>query len=153
MINRPLPRPPRSTTPGQSLPRTTADAHAASLAGAPVNALAHEALDQPPDACLLPSQSLIVEGLRRFLEFALHAAIGVVDQPTERLAPPLPQRHVQRIKRELGMERAGDLPAHHGAGEHIDDEGDVDPAAVGLHIGEVGDPQLVGGRRLELALD
>ena len=38
----------------------------------------------------------------------------------------------------------GQLPADHHAGEHVDDEGGVDPARMRLDVGQVGDPQPVG---------
>ena len=40
--------------------------------------------------------------------------------------------------------RLGDLPADHHAGEHVDDEGGVDPAGVRLDVGQVGHPEPVG---------
>jgi hypothetical protein len=62
----------------------------------------------------------------------------------------VPERHVERIERKLGVQRAGYLPAHHIAREDVDDEGDVDPSTVGLHIGQVGDPEAVGRGGAEL---
>jgi hypothetical protein len=74
MTGRPPSPPPRSTTRQRSLPRTTVDDHAASLAVDRVNASEDEAHDQPHDACLLPSQPLTVEVLRRPLDSAGRAA-------------------------------------------------------------------------------
>jgi len=62
------------------LPRTAADAYAASPAGDPVTASEDEARDQPHDACLLPSQSLTVEVLRRSLGFAQYLAIRYTER-------------------------------------------------------------------------
>jgi len=42
--------------------------------------------------------------------------------------------------------------AHHEPSEEAHDEGDVDSAGVGLHIVQVGQRQLVRGRRHELPL-
>jgi transposase InsO family protein len=74
MTGRPPSPPPRSTTRQRSLPRTTVDDHAASLAVDRVNASEDAAHDQPHDACLLPSQPLSLEVLRRPLDFAQYTA-------------------------------------------------------------------------------
>jgi len=69
-----------STTRGRSLPRTVADARAASPTDDQVNASEDATPDQLVETCLFPSQLLTVEMLRRPLEFAQHPAVGVVDQ-------------------------------------------------------------------------
>jgi hypothetical protein len=55
--------------------------------------------DQPIDACLIPSQLLATELLRRPLEYAQVALVGVVDQTSERL--PAPDGHVEGVHNEL----------------------------------------------------
>jgi len=78
-----------------------------------------------------------------------------MDQPVEGLSAPgaVPHGHLQSVDGQIGPQAVGDLPAHHQATEHVDDERGVDPAAMGLHIGQVGHPQPVRGRRLEPAAD
>jgi hypothetical protein len=77
-----------------------------------------------------------------------------MDQPGEIVdAAAVVHRHLERIDRQVRPQRAGGLPAHDHAGEHVDDERDVHPARVGLDVGEVRDPQDVGCRRTEVAVD
>ena len=83
----------------------------------------------------------------------LAAAIAVVDEPAAMDRPPIMQSLLQRIEHEARMRRARHPPADDPAGIGIDDEGDVDEAGPGRDIGEVGDPQHVRPRRLELAVD
>jgi hypothetical protein len=63
--------------------------------------------------------------------------------------PAGPQAHLQRVEREVGAQRAGQLPADHPPGEHVGDEGGVDPSGEGSAVGDVGDPQLVWAGRGE----
>jgi transposase InsO family protein len=74
MPSRPLLQPPRSTHRKRSLPRTAADAHAASPAVDQVNASARALHAPPDDACLFPSQPLALEVLRRPRESAQYTA-------------------------------------------------------------------------------
>ncbi len=78
-----------------------------------------------------------------------------MDQPAEVLAgPPTdPDAHLQGIQRQVGAQRAGQLPADHPPREHVDDEGGIHPAGEGPAVGDVGDPQLVGAGRSERAVD
>ena len=69
------------------------------------------------------------------------------------LASAGPQAHVERVERQVGAQRSGQLPAHDAAAEHVDDEGGVDPAGEGAAVGDVRDPQLVGCVGAELPLD
>ena len=93
--------------------------------------------------------------LRRPVDFALHAAVAVMDQAgqVEAGAAAVEHGHLERVDREIGAQRPGGLPADDHPGEHVDDERDVDPAGVGLDVGQIGDPQPVRGRRPELALN
>ena len=54
-----------------------------------------------------------------------------MDQAVEDLAVTgaVPHRHLEGVDGEVGAQGLGDLPADHHAGEHVDDEGRVDPAA------------------------
>ena len=51
------------------------------------------------------------------------------------------------------MSRAADPPADDPTREHVDHERGVDKAPPGRDVREVGDPQLIGSRRDELAVD
>jgi hypothetical protein len=74
---------------------------------------------------VIPSQLLIVEVLRRPLEFTLAAAVGVVHEVGQKAASPLPERHLQRLQGHLGAQRARQRPADDHAAEHVDHEGGV----------------------------
>jgi len=62
-------------------------------------------------------------------------------------------RHLERVDGEVTAQRGRRLPPDDGPREHVDDERDVGPAGVGLHVGEVCDPQPVRCRRHELPID
>jgi hypothetical protein len=90
--------------------------------------------------------------LRRPVEFALHTTVGVVDESVEADVAAVPDRHLQGVQGEVGAQRTGGLPADDESAEHVDDERDVHPPGVGLDVGEIGDPQPVGGLRREAPL-
>ena len=90
--------------------------------------------------------------LRRSVESALTSRIGVADQAVEAHLPR-PSRHVEGIDDERGGHGAAGLPSDEAAREHVDDEGDVDDARPRRAVGEVGDPELVGGGGQELSFD
>ncbi len=50
-------------------------------------------------------------------------------------------------------QQPGGLPADDHPGVHIDHDRDVDPSRVGLHVGDVRDPQPFPGRRREVPVD
>ena len=56
------------------------------------------------------------------------------------------------IKHEVRMRCPADPPADNAAGEHIDDEGDIDKPCPGRDIGEIADPEPVRRRGLEVAV-
>jgi len=68
-------------------------------------------------------------------------------------AAAVPQRHVQRVQRQIGLHRPSRSPAHDHPGEHVDRERDVDKPGEGRYVGEVDHPQLVRPGRGEVALD
>jgi hypothetical protein len=105
-----------------------------------VTASQDAALDQPDATSVSPQHhSLTVQVLRRLVESTLAARVAVVDQPaTAQLAAP--DGHLQRVQGQVGAQVGGELPTHQQAAEHIQDEGDVDPAFPGAHVGQVGDP-------------
>src|SRR5438270_11767306 len=67
--------------------------------------------------------------------------------------PARPQRHLQGVEGEIGAKRAGGLPADDAPAEDVDHEGDVHPPGVGLHVGEIGDPEMVRSDCSKLTVD
>jgi hypothetical protein len=65
----------------------------------------------------------------------------------------VPDRHFQSVYGEVRSQAVRDLPSHHHSREHVDDEGGVHPSGIGLHIGEVRNPQPVRCLSFELAFD
>src|SRR6185437_16642961 len=82
--------------------------------------------------------------------------VGVVHQAgqvVDAAAAPGPDRVLEGVEHEFGAHVGGGAPAHDPAAEHVDDEGDVDGPRPGRHVGEVGDPELVGSGRGEVPVD
>jgi hypothetical protein len=108
----------------------------------------------PTDAVwVFPSQLLTIEVLRRPVEFALHAAVRVMHQRVQAGVLAGPDGHLQGVQGQGGAKGGGDPPADDGAAVGVDDEPGVAEPRPGGHVGEVGDPQAVGRRRGELAVD
>jgi hypothetical protein len=93
---------------------------------------------------VVPSQLLAIEVLRRPLEFTLHAAVAMVDEPGK-VALALPEGHLQGVEGKVGSQVVGRLPAADEAAESIKDEGHTDKPRPGAHGGQVGDPEAVRG--------
>jgi hypothetical protein len=89
--------------------------------------------------------------LRRPFESALAAAIAVMDEAAT-VWPAFVNRLFQGIQDEAGMGCPADPPAHDIAGVDVDHEGHVDKAGPGRDISEIGDPQPVRRRRVELTV-
>ncbi len=87
---------------------------------ASAGALSYESPVEPPEATAPASQPLGVSH-----RDVSHALVRVVDQPADVAAGPAagPDAHLQRVEGEVGARRAGQLPADHPPGEHVDDEG------------------------------
>ena len=96
-------------------------------------------------------------GLRQplsvFDRHVLHAPIAVMNQTAASNRSTIVQRLLQRVEDEAGMGRARRSPADDPPREGVDDKGDIDEALPGRDVGEVGNPQRVRPRRLELAVD
>src|SRR5690606_38586317 len=60
---------------------------------------------------------------------------------------------LESVQHEAGMGGAADPPAHDIAGIDADHEGDIGEPGPGRHIGKIGDPEPVGRRGMELAID
>ena len=83
----------------------------------------------------------------------LRSPIGMVHQPAAMDGPPIMEGLLQSIEHEAGMRGPRDPPADDAAGIGIDDEGHIDEAGPGADIGEVGEPEHVRRRRMELPVD
>ncbi|MGY2933199.1 hypothetical protein ACVWZ6_002801 [Bradyrhizobium sp. GM6.1] len=88
--------------------------------------------------------------LRRPLESALAAAIGVMHQGIRLAAPP--DRHQQGVRNQLGGHAGAHRPADHPAREQVDHRRHIEPALSRPDVGEVGDPLLVRALGLELPI-
>lgn len=60
---------------------------------------------------------------------------------------------LERIEDEIGLHGATDAPAHDAPGEHVDDEGDIQPHLPSRNVGEVRHPQFIGAVSLEHPID
>lgn len=93
--------------------------------------------------------------LRRPIEFALAAGIGVVYQTGDELIglSAGPQGHLQRVQRQRGGHRRGGAPADDATGEHVDHERGEHGPGPGRDIGEIDNPQPVRCGRGEVPSD
>ena len=57
------------------------------------------------------------------------------------------------VEHEVCVHGTALAPTHDAAAEHVNDEGDIDPALPGRDVGEVRDPQLIGAISPELPVD
>jgi hypothetical protein len=85
----------------------------------PVNSFIHPAG--------LPIATPLIEVLRRPVEFALAATIGVMDQLDVGAGAALMQRHPRRVEDQRGAHVAGELPADDPAAVGVDDEREETP--------------------------
>jgi hypothetical protein len=85
----------------------------------------------------------------------LHTPVAVMNKPVEVSADvfTVPDRHFQRVEREVCSKRTRGLPAHNQPGVHVDDERDIYPTRMGFHLGQISDPQPVRGWCSELAIN
>ncbi|MNX85066.1 hypothetical protein D3C86_1168920 [compost metagenome] len=77
----------------------------------------------------------------------------MVDQGILRFRLPGVQCLLQGIEHEIGVHGTADPPTNDAPGEHVDDEGHVQPALPGRDVGEIGNPKLIGSVGLELSID
>ena len=82
----------------------------------------------------------------------LAASVAMMHEPAAMDGPSIVQGLLQSIEHEAGMRRPAHPPADDPAGIGVDDEGHVDEAGPGRDIGEVGDPEHVRRRGMELAV-
>src|SRR5205823_1813594 len=88
-----------------------------------------------------------------FNGYVLATPVAMMHEPATMDRPSIMQCLLQRIEHEACMRRARGPPAHDPAGISIDHEGNIDEAGPGRDIGEIGKPEDVRPRRLELAVD
>ncbi len=67
--------------------------------------------------------------------------------------PASEDRHLQGIESKVGPQGSGRPPAHDPAAEGIDNERGVGKAGGRPDVGEIGDPEPIGGRRGEGPFD
>src|SRR3954471_15681262 len=87
--------------------------------------------------------------LRRPLELTLAAPVAMMDEAALHRTAVV-QRLLKSIEDEIRMRRPRHPPADDAAGEDVDDEGHVDEALPGRHVGEIRHPQGVRMRCLEV---
>lgn len=83
----------------------------------------------------------------------LRPAIAMVNQGAVTLRLARVECLFQCIENEVGLHRAADAPANDASGEHVNDEGHVEPALPGRDVGEIRHPKLVRPLGLELPID
>src|SRR3954447_23443018 len=83
----------------------------------------------------------------------LHPPIAMVHETATLDGPARVQGLLERVEHEAGVRRPAHPPADDATGIGIDHEGHVDEARPGRHVGEVGDPEHVRARGLELPVD
>src|SRR3954469_4124029 len=105
----------------------------------------------PPPRHLTSYYDRLRQALRRPLELGLAAAIGVMDQPCCRTAHG--QGFAQSGKSQVAMQPVAGCPANDPACEQVDNDGEVEPAFAGPHIGDVGAPLLIGRCCLEVLIE
>jgi hypothetical protein len=88
--------------------------------------------------------------LQRPVEPKLAALIRMVDH-VRRTA--LRERHVQGIEHELSPQVRCHRPADDAAAPRVENDGEVQEAGPGRDVRDVGDPELIGSGRGEVALD
>src|ERR1700726_2857297 len=75
--------------------------------------------------------------LRRSLEPALNAAVGMMDQAIKRLRTSTPDRHLQSVQRQLGAKCGGHPPTNDAAAEDVNHERGIHGPCPGGHVGQV----------------
>ena len=82
----------------------------------------------------------------------LSSVIGVMNKTASDARSAIVQRLFEGIEHKARMRRPADPPADNAAGEHIDNESDVDKPDPGRDAGEIADPEPVRCRGLEVAV-
>ena len=67
--------------------------------------------------------------------------------------PALSERHVKRCQYQFGAQMSFHRPAHNLAAERVEHHRQVKKAGPGWNVADVGDPQTIGRRRREVALN
>jgi hypothetical protein len=93
-----------------------------------------------------------MKALRRPIESALHAPVGMMDELVIDAVFAGEDRHLQRVEGQAGAQVVSDLPADDLAGEQVSDESGVREPAGGVHVGDVRNPAAVRRGRGEVPL-
>jgi hypothetical protein len=112
------------------------------LAHGVVEAIADSAHRRPHPSL----RTALAEGERGVLA----ALVGMMDHAG---CAPLRERHVQRLEHQLGAQVSLHGPANDASAERVEDHGEIEKAGPGRDVGDVGDPQPIGRRGAEVALD
>ncbi len=78
----------------------------------------------------------------------LRPLIGVDDDPAG--GPALPDRHEDRVKHQVALERGLHRPPYHHARVQVDDDGEIEESLVSADVGDVTNPGMIGIRRQEI---
>lgn len=84
----------------------------------------------------------------------LRPGVGVVVETVQAVASPgsSPQRHLQRVQRQLAGHRRGGAPADDASGEHVGHERGERHPRPDRHVGEVDDPHRLSAVEVKLRL-
>ncbi len=80
----------------------------------------------------------------------LRSLIGMMDDGRR---PTLAEGHVEGVEHQAGAQMVGHGPADDAPAEDVEHHSKIEEAGRGRDVGNVGDPQMVGRRRLEVAID
>jgi hypothetical protein len=83
----------------------------------------------------------------------LNPAIGMMDQLGQVLAVASADGHLERVEGQIGAQGLRHSPSDDAPGEGIGDEAGVAKACPGPYVGDVREPQAVGGVGEELTID
>ena len=89
--------------------------------------------------------------MRRLIESALAAAIGVMQQRIGLASAP--DRHHQSVSDKLRRHCCTHRPTDHTSGERIDHGRNIEPTFRGPHVSEVSNPFAVGSGHIEAAVE
>jgi len=89
------------------------------------------------------ASSLSTEPLAALLPGPLHIPAHLLHQSFDVPATTHPDRHLERIEGELGMQRGSHAPADDAVAEGIQHKGDIAEAAPGRHVRQINHPSTV----------
>ena len=119
--------------------------------GRPGDRITGRPVRSDPQPFGLPIATPLDRALRRPLESALAALIGVMNRA--RVWATSGERHLERVDDQLGAEMVGHRPADDQPGEQVLDVREVQEPLPRRDVGDVRRPGLVRARRAKVALD